>query len=194
MINPTFTLYTKNQLFRCSITGDLNEKYWVNIGGAPNDVLFELCGFNVYEFLDSNDIKYGEGTWPITSFSDCIRLIRHIYESMPWTPRFKIGDKVRIKPIEGGANDYLLGYPDAMSSKKGTIVTIQNFKRINEFNSIPYFGYDATKYIIEEDSFNWIAEEFEPIALSEPVSSKSIDNLRDLFHITINPLKFNFNL
>lgn len=189
-----FTLYTDNRLFQCSIKGDMDKKCWINIEGAPNDALFELCGFNVYEFLDSNDIKYGGGIWPITNFFNCIRLIKHIYKSMPWTPRFKIGDKVRIKPRKGFSSDYLLAYTDIMSNKKDTIVTIKDFKRIDEFNSIPYFGYDATKYKIEEDSFTWIAEEFEPIALSEPVSSKSIDNLRDLFHITINPLKFNFNL
>lgn len=72
---------------------------------------------------------------------------------------YKIGDKVRIIPIDGTCDDYPCGFTSSMANMAGKIMTISEMDRITpqrcEFKKCPKYNGDDTIYKLAEDSTDW---------------------------------------
>lgn len=73
---------------------------------------------------------------------------------------YKIGDKVRIIPIDGTCDDYPCGFTSSMEEMAGKIMTISQMKQlkpefVSKFKYCPKYNGDNTVYKLAEDRDDW---------------------------------------
>lgn len=90
--------------------------------------------------------------------------------------KYKVGDKVRVRKDlrEGEYGKYKIFCNSDMAKRAGTIVTIEH---INSF---------LPKYVIKEDSWDWVDEMFEGLANEAPSIVKRINDKHNILNGVLN--------
>jgi hypothetical protein len=105
---------------------------------------------------------------------------------------FKVGDKVRIKKIEGDNYDYRFGFADEMLEYVGQIFTIKDVC-VSSVTSAT-IADDGHRYRLQEVGFNWASSMLEKV--SDSASDYISESIIDFTHKKDKRehYKFNFSL
>ena len=110
--------------------------------------------------------------------------------------KFKIGDKVKVLPRTGDANDYRSSYEDNMCCLAGRIFTIKGINTSKDSDSsIPDDGY---VYKLREDimNWNWNSSMLESVEESEKDLYSFLSNQKQYFYLIVKdgePYRINLN-
>ena len=110
--------------------------------------------------------------------------------------KFKVGDKVRVLPRTGKANDYRSTYMDSMLDYAGKVFTIAAIELNDTPNAlIPDDGYS---YTLKEDKMNWSWDSsmLELVEANEEDIYSSLSNQKQYFYLIMKdgePYRINLN-
>lgn len=141
--------------------------YFLSSLGCCNDKVFMVLGIDKIQTCR----KYGmerNGMFPYMKSFECLtNLVKALYEMSP----FKVGDKVRVKPMTGDADDYPFFYADEMAFRAGEIHTITSIEPVTFICKKKYYNGDPHRYRLDLDGedycYDWHSSMFELVARAE---------------------------
>lgn len=105
-----------------------------------------------------------EGMFPyIETLEALTKLVRALYEMSP----FKVGDKVKIKPLTGNEEDYPFSYAREMASHAGEIHTITSIETVTHICNKKHYNGDPHRYRLDFDGYSWHPSMFELVTRDE---------------------------
>ena len=135
--------------------------------GCCNDKVFMVLGIDKIQVCR----KYGmerDGMFPYMKSFECLtKLVKALYEMSP----FKVGDKIRVKPMKGDGDDYPFFYADEMASRAGEIHTITSIEPVTFICKKRYYNGDPHRYRLDLDEddacYDWHSSMFELVTRAE---------------------------
>lgn len=158
-----FKFYINKKTYYARIKSKGEDNYYLNFDTVTNDFLFDFLDLDVSKVLKELSIQRTRegGDWPYTTLEHCYRLIQYLTDHLPWDPKFKVGDKVRIKPRKG--DSYQFTFTDSMADLAGKEYTITKVSRVKGSQRYDYPATDNTIYTLEGNRYDWSVEMLEEI-------------------------------
>ncbi len=163
-MQTSFKFYINKKTYYARIKSIGEEDYYLSFDTVTNDFLFDFLDLDVSKVLKELSIQRTRegGDWPYTTLEHCYRLIQYLTDHLPWEPKFKVGDKVRIKPRKEG--EYQFSFTDDMADLAGEEYIITKVSRTKCSQKYDYPAADNTIYTLDEwDGYNWSVEMLEEI-------------------------------
>lgn len=161
-----YEILVLNGVFCCAINADVNSK------------IFDYLNLDATTFVQNIVGYFCSGTWPrVKSIDDLKKVIKALdYECVKKfgecnTPKFKVGDKVKILPRKGDPEDYIGTYIDEMLQFVGKTATI---RKVNP-DSI---------YLVE-NKWTWDSKALELVGEKEESKTIDIHQAKDGDYISI---------
>ncbi len=101
-------------------------------------------------------------------------------------PKFKIGDKVRILPRNGNADDYPGMYVDLMQSYAGTECIIEKIEVANEINKKRKYYEEPYSYIVNTNSYIWSSASLQLVSESTNLKDTNYTEVKQIKSINTN--------
>lgn len=167
--------------------------YYLYCSGEPNDKIFHLLSIpdkfsfceNIIGHSIENSIKESLTFPEVNNLEDLEKIVDALYQRIIdlSTPKFKVGDKVKILPKSKGIQDYPCSYVPQMEKFSDTTTIIKHVQKISVTrlkNYISLAKYEEPFYYLLKDiGFNWTSAMLESV-------SKIEDKKED-----VSPRKFN---
>lgn len=163
-MKTNFKFYINKKTYYAHIKRVGGDNYYLSFDVVPNNFLFDLLGLDISKVLKELSIQRTKegGYWPYTTLEHCYRIIQYLMDHLPWEPKFKVGDKVRIKPRKEG--EYQFSFTDDMADLVGKEYTITKVSRAKGSQKYDYPATDNTIYTLDvENGYNWSVEMLEEI-------------------------------
>lgn len=158
-----FKFYINKKTYYARIKRDCEDNYYLSFDTVDNNFLFDFLGLDVSKVLKELSIQRTRkgGDWPYTTLENCYRIIQYLTDYLPWEPKFKVGDKVRIKPRKEG--EYQFSFTDSMADLAGKEYTIAQVSRAKVYQKYDYPATDGTLYTLDGEEHNWSIEMLEEV-------------------------------
>jgi len=162
-----YTLKSNDTLTLHGCKYEVHENCFLIGHGCSNDRVFMVLGIDKIEICE----RYGmnrSGMFPYMKSLECLtNLVKALYEMSP----FKVGDKVRIKPMTGDGDDYPFYYASEMASRAGEIHTITSIKTEAHICKKMHYNGDPHRYRLDLDGeyccYDWHSSMFELVTKAE---------------------------
>lgn len=147
--------------------------------GCCNDEVFMVLGIDKIKTCKEYGMK-AEGIFPFMKSFECLtKLVKALYEMSP----FKVGDKVKIKPMTGDADDYPFSYTREMASHAGEIHTITSIEPVTHICKRKHYNGDPHRYHLDFDyCYSWHSSMFELVTRAEDCAFKKESHPEDGGH------------
>lgn len=162
-MRTNFKFYINKKTYYARIKRDCEDNCYLSFDAVPNNFLFDFLGLDVSKVLKELSIprtKEG-GDWPYTTLEHCYRLIQYLTDHLPWEPKFKVGDKVRIKPRKEGSYQFI--FTNSMADLAGKECTVTKVSRAQSSQRYDYPAADNTMYTLDGKGYGWSVEMLEEI-------------------------------